>query len=607
MAQLLKKIGLMFIAILLIFGAIPQVQASEEIFEPGTYTGVGNGRNGEVKVEVTFDEERIVAAEVVEQHETDGLSDAVFKDLPKSVIENQSLAVDVVSGASDSSNAVIEAIRDAIEQAGANPDDFYQEVEKLAEEDIELSTQLVVVGGGAAGISSALRADELGLDVILLEKQSFIGGAISISGGNQVVMGSKLQVEAGVSDDSVESLIDDFKANGNNKNDEDLLKLFAKNVGSTTDWLNDYVGIKYNMEDGLHVLAEYSHNRELAYDGGGQGFAETARAKVEESNIDLHLNTRANKLIVEAGKVVGVEAETTAGGKVIIHSDAVILATGGYGYNEELLTDELKQVLYYGPVSSTGDGILMATDEAVNAETQNMEYGKTYPNGIEVSEGIAKSTIGGNLIVLKENGILVNSLGERVVNERASNKDILEVELSQSDKMLYLLLDQVAFDKFKAGVAEGGISEEDINNWLENNGSETPYFYHADTLEELAEVADMKKEALTNTVDRFNELVEKGKDEDFGRPDEFFKTKVGDGPYYLIEQKPRFATTMGGLVADTQLQILDENGEPISGLLGAGETVGGVMGTDSPSGANNAWALTSGKLAAETVANILSE
>src|SRR5699024_7886231 len=134
-------------------------------------------------------------------------------------------------------------------------------------------------------------------------------------------MGSKLQVEAGVSDDSVESLIDDFKANGNNKNDEDLLKLFAENVGSTTDWLNDYVGIKYNMEDGLHVLAEYSHNRELAYDGGGQGFAETARAKVEESNIDLHLNTRANKLIVEDGKVVGVEAETTAGGRVIIHSD----------------------------------------------------------------------------------------------------------------------------------------------------------------------------------------------------------------------------------------------------------------------------------------------
>ena len=114
-------------------------------------------------------------------------------------------------------------------------------------------------------MSAALRARELGLNVILLEKMSFMGGAISISGGNQVVFGSKLQNEAGVSDDSVESMVADFMANGANLNVPELLQLYAENVGATTDWLHENQNVEFDMEGGLHVLAEYSHNRELAY------------------------------------------------------------------------------------------------------------------------------------------------------------------------------------------------------------------------------------------------------------------------------------------------------------------------------------------------------
>ena len=112
----------------------------------------------------------------------------------------------------------------------------------------------------------------------------------------------------------------------------------------------------------------------------------------------------------------------------------------------------------------------------------------------------------------------------------------------------------------------------------------------------------MDANTLQNTVDTYNGYVDAGVDAAFGRPADYLKMKIGSGPYYLIEQKPRFATTMGGLVVNTSLQVMNQGGSPIGGLYAAGEVVGGVMGDDSPSGANNGWALTSGKLAAEAIA-----
>lgn len=230
-----------------------------------------------------------------------------------------------------------------------------------------------------------------------------------------------------------------------------------------------------------------------------------------------------------------------------------------------------------------------------------MEYGKIYPNGIEVSNGYAKSTIGGNIAVLRENGLLVNKSGNRVVNERASNHDILDVLMKEQDQTLYILLDQAHFDIFRREVAEGGISSQDIDRWLASNGQKTPHFFHAENLEDLAELAHMPKESLKATVERYNNFVKEGEDKDFHRELRFLQKEVGSGPYYLVEQKPRFATTMGGLVVDESLEVINKKGAVINGLYAAGEVVGGVMGTDSPSGANNAWALTSGKLAAEAI------
>ena len=552
-------------------------------YTPGTYTGVGAGRNGDITVEVTVNENTIQAIQIVRHDETPGISDGAIADIPAAIVATQSLGVDSVSGATVSSEGIVAAVADAIAKAGGDVDALKNVAIAAGEHSSkELTADVVVVGGGGAGMTAAVRLAEQGKHVILFEKASFLGGAISVSG-------AKLQAENGVTDDSVESMVADFQANGADKNNEEILTLFAENVGSATDWLVEHCGVGF--AEGLHQLGEYTHNRELAYTGGGAGFAETMRKAVAGSGAEVYLSTKVESLITDDnGAVVGVKAVSTDGNTDYTVSAAnVILATGGYGNNKEMLTDEMKSALYYGPATSTGEGIQMA--QAVGAQTANMEYGKRYPNGIEVDTGLAKSTIAGNIAGWTMSAILVNQEGNRVVNEKASNRTILETELQQTGGELFLLLDSETFEVWKSKLSEAGISESDIEKYLEANGTTTPVFAHGETLEEAAAAAGIDADAL-GAVD----VAERG------RAEAYLTMPIGDGPYYIIEQKPRFATTMGGLVVNTSMQVLSTGGSPIAGLYAAGENCGQVMGDDSPSGANNAWAITSGKLAADAIA-----
>lgn len=585
---------------------LKELQNIKLTFTPGTYTVMSQGHNDPIPMNITFSKDRLERIEVDNSNESEGLSDQVFEQIPKQVIEGQTLNVDVVSGASVSSQGVIDGIAEAVALANGNAEVMRARPKPKVEwvDEVVISeADVVVIGGGAAGMAAALRADQLGQKVCLIEKRSFLGGAISISGGNQVVSQSQLQAKAGVDYDTAESVVTDFKANGDGSNDPELLALLAENVGEATDWVHDYMHVDYNLDEGLHRLGEYSVDRELAYVDGGHGFAASARQAVEDSGIDVLLQTCVNKITTdESGTITGVIAQEDVGRVHYISAKAVVITTGGYGNNPALLSDELKQVLFYGPSSATGDGVTLTTTPEINAAVRAMEKGKIYPNGVEVAENRAKSTIGGNIAVFKENALLVNTSGHRVVNERASNYQVLEALMKQPDKMLYILMDQDRFNIFREEIAEGGISASDIDRWVANDGQHTPYVFKANDLYELAIKAGMELNALAETVTRYNSFVKAGEDTDFHRPKENLQVDFGQGPYYLVEQKPRFATTLGGLVVNKQLQVLNKDGAVIQGLFAAGETVGGVMGSDSPSGANNAWALTSGKLASEQVA-----
>lgn len=575
--------------------------ASKAGYTAGTYTGVGVGNGGDITVEVTFSEDAIESIDIVSESETPTIASIAYETLPATIIEHQSLGVDTVAGATLTTMGVKNAVSDAVKQAGGDVKALESAPgQPTSTEVIDKSADTVVIGGGAAGMSAAIRLQEQGKSVILVEKTARLGGSVSISGGNQVIAGSALQAEEGVSDDSAESMIEDFQKNGEDMCVPELIGLYANNVGASTDWLNQYVGIEYAT--GLHDLAEYSHNRELAYEGGGAGAAESFKTAVAHSGAEVLLNTTAETLVTDSeGAVTGVTATGQDGTTYNLSAGSVIIATGGYGNADEWLTEELQSALYYGLMSSTGDGLSMATADDVDAATRMLEYAKQYPNGVEISPGRAKSTIDGNILVWAMSGILVNAEGERVVNEKASNHDILHVELQQTDSMLYLLMDQENFDVWREKLTDTGFNQQAVDGWLEANGSSNPIFAHADSLEGLAEIMGMDADALKETVTKYNAGVEAGEDE-FGRTGDYLTTEIGDGPYYLIEQKPRYASTMGGLVVNEALQVMNSSGTAITGLYAAGEVVGGVHGSNSPSGANNGWAITSGKLVADSIA-----
>ena len=577
--------------------------AGASAMTPGSYEGIGSGNNGEVAVKVTVGEDAIESIEIVSHSETPGISDAAIDRIPAAIIDGQTLAVDTVSGATNTSNAILTAVEKALAEAGADMDALKTKAaaEEKAAEAVSLTTDFVIVGGGGAGMTAAINARLAGIDVILLEKMTFMGGATSICGGSMITTGSDLQKAFGVDNDTPEAMYADLMANGHNLNDPEKLKLYTESIGQTTDWLNKIVGVQFR-DDGLMYQAEHSIDRVANFVGSAAGLAQTLRDKVAEVGATVMLETRGDALIVEDGKVVGVHATAADGTEYNIRAKAVLLSTGGFGNNVDLLPEALQSVLYYGPMSSTGDGHIMAKE--VGAAFKMMDLGKIYPNGIEVAPRIGKSTIYANMAACTVSGIIVGRDGKRVWNEKGANKDLLAVLQQQPDQIMYFFMDQASFDAFQTGLANTGITADDVAKYLAANGSEGPLFAHGDTVEEVAAVAGIDAEGLKETIARYNSFVAAGKDDDFGRPAEFLKAEISaEGPYYIVEQKPRFATTLGGVCATNNLEVLNEAGEVIPGLYAAGELIGGVQGDDSPPGSNVGWALTSGRLVGEIVAN----
>lgn len=569
----------------------------------GTYEGAAYGNNADVRVAVTLENGMITEVKVVEHAETPGLSDAPIERVPAQIVKYQTLAVDMVSGATNTSKAIIGAVEAALTAAGADVAAYSKAIEAEAGEAKveELKTELLIIGGGGAGMAAAVAAANNGVDVLLIEKMSALGGATAISGGGMIVTGSNVQKRNNVTD-TPEMMIEDILKHGDGMCNVPMLTMYANNLGEATNWLEEACGVQFGD---VIFSAEYQTDRNYSFVGAAAGLHAAMTGALDASAAKYMLDTRATELIVEDGKVVGAVAQGLENTIYNIRAEAVLMATGGYGYAKDLLPDALKNVLYYGPKCSTGDGQKMLM--ALNAKFDMFEYGKIYPNGVEVSEGIAKSTIFANFNAFEMGGILIGKNGKRMVNEKDTNRALKDVLMAQDGQVNYLFMDAATFEYFTQALSRTGISTDELNAWLAANGTSTPVFAHADTVEEVAAIVGIDAAGLKETVERYNGFVEAGADADFGRPAAYLTTKIGEGPYYIVEQKPRFATTMGGVVLNENLQVMSEAGEVIPGLYAAGEVANLVQGTDSPGGANVGWALTSGYLAGNAISAALGK
>lgn len=580
-------------------------EEQELSFKPGSYKAEAEGHNGMVELEVEFTDDAIQSIKIGDNEETEVSAKTCFEEYPQSIIDHQSVNVDTINGATVTSNAIKNAVLDAAEQAGANPDLLKKEVAKNPEKDpISLESDIVIIGGGGAGMTAALAADEAGKSVILLEKNAMLGGHTAYSGAFALITGSKLQEEKyGIKNDSLELAYKDIYKNGGGKSIPGDLKLYVEQMGPATDWINEYIQVP--IPDELTPLSENTVDRAMVYVNGGQGLYEAYKDKIDESNIDIHLNTKAEELITENGKVVGVKAKDSEGNTYKVMGKAVLMATGSYGARRDLLPERLDNFVYYGAQLAQGEGIEMARE--IGADVVNQGYVELFENGVEWLPGIAKSTYNGSMAAWDVSGILVDREGKRVVNERAPGIEIVKEMEKQPDGRLFLFMDQATFDHFRDNIGGYGISEEMLDSWLENNGQDAPYFAHAESIDELAKILDVDAENLKETVDRYNSFVEKGKDEDFGREAKYMTAKIKEGPYYLVEQKPRFATTLGGLKINEKLQVINKEGQVIEGLFAAGDVAGGARGDDSIPGSDVGWALTSGFTAGKTISELISK
>ena len=567
----------------------------------GTFEGTGAGRGGPVTASVTFKGGKIADVKITKQTETAGVSAPALEKLPGQIVAANSIKVPAVSGATLTSKGILEAVSNAIKAAGGDPKAFMAiPVKKAASKKAaaDVSTDILVVGGGAAGIPAAVRSATLGKKVVLIEKMPTIGGDTQLNAGTLIATGSRYQREVmKETKDSPELAYKDIMKAGKYKNDPVLVKMTTERAGKVVDWLIDDLKIPYGPA--ATQYPDHSASRQLGVEGRSVNFLRLMSGIFEKNGGKIMTDTRAEKFITDkSGKVIGVKARLADGQYQNFNSKAVILASGGYGANRALLPKEVKKGLFYGLDSDSGDGLKMG--RAIGAGTINLDLVKQYPQGVETTPHHALAATASSTDTMKKSGaIYVNSDGKRVVDELAGLGKLTDVTKAQKGSIMYIVMDQAAWKEYVAKSLEDRLvaSEADLDKWatIVNNGR--PVMAVSDNLADAAKKMGVNAAQLQKTVDRWNGFVKAGADKDFGRK---VLKPLGTGPWHIVEQKVRFCTTLGGLKADANMQILKKNGKPISGLYGAGCVVGGANGADSMTAMMNSWAIISGAVAADS-------
>ena len=447
-------------------------------------------------------------------------------------------------------------------------------------------TDVIVIGGGLAGYCAALEAAAAQANVLLLEKQPQAGGSTALSGGFLAFAGTDLQKAAGI-DDSNARLADDLRKAGANENDPRLIDVYVANQMATYEWLTS-IGVKFSA---VELSSAQSVPRTHPTD------PQVLLARLDElaqqsGRITILFNAAASRLVQHevGGRVTGVKAIIDGKEEVIAVKRGVVLASGGFSRNEQMIRQyaphEAAGVLY-GGAGNTGDGIRMAC--ALGAGVRDMGFVKGtfgyHPN--------ARTHPGRDWTKLPvyRGGIAVNKLGRRFIDESKSYKLLGDAVLDQPGALAYQIFDQNIMDG-----ASDGVPPFDFRS-TQRRG----LVFEAPTLEALAGKIGVDPRDLSATVARYNGFVEQGRDEDFGRDGlstHYGKlVKIERAPFYAYPSTSGIIATYCGLTVDDQARVLNVFEEPIPGLYAAGEIMGGFHGVSYMTGSALGKAIIFGRIA----------
>jgi fumarate reductase flavoprotein subunit len=529
-----------------------------------------------------------------------------IEQLPGEIAESGSIAVDGVSTATITSNAIKEAAAAAITAAGLKPEDFQTAVENNAEpaEDSTVDTDIVIVGAGGAGMTAALTATSEGKSVVIVESQPVVGGnSVRATGGmnagktvyqdenefaesagvektlkaaaekytdNETITALAKTVSEQWAEyqknptgyfDSVELMELDTMIGGKGINDPALVETLCSNSADAIDWLDEH-GITLHSVSSFGGASVKRIHRPVDAEGKtvsvGSYMIPLLEENCEKAGVQMMLNTTATEILTDDnGAAVGIKATGASGETVTVNAKAVVLTTGGFGANLDMVVEykpELKGFMTTNAAGAQGQGIEMAT--AIGAGTVDMDQIQIHPTVEANTAALITEGLRG------DGAVLINAEGKRFIDEVGTRDVVSAAEIAQTGSYSWLVVDQAMVDA--SSVIQGYIKKG--------------YTVTGETYEELGKAMGVDEAAFAETMNTWNGYVEAKNDPDFGRTS--FANKLDTAPYYAIKVTAGVHHTMGGLKINTNTEVLNENGEVIPGLFAAGEVTGGVHGAN---------------------------
>lgn len=553
-------------------------------------TGQAMGHNGIINYEVDLQDNKIEDLKILKHSETSGIFNQVIDKLKQNIITEQSFDVDTISGATVMTQALLKSANRAVVDAGIEVEPVVHESNVTPE---NYRTDVLIIGGGEAGLVAGCRALTMGQKVILVEKNGYLGGATILNGSNVVGTGS--DVAAQIFDnnhDTPEMLAQDVARESSNTNYPALTDLMVHNIGPAIDFISKFADLHYQKAQ--TQTPEHTINRQIELPSASSyEFIQKVSKAFSAAGGEIMLDTRVEKLLIDGNKNVRGVVASKNKRKVNIKARSVVLAAGGHGANEQMRGAESEGVDYYGPMTSTGDAYQFNSE--LELQTHDLDWYKLYPHGVEVEPGIAKLTTYASKEATDLGAIYINSKGKRIVNESDVYTTFRNAILKQEDKIAYLLMDERTWKKVYELLVLHDFTEKEIKGFFENV-EKSPIFVKG-TLEEVAKKAGIANDELVQTVKNYQKYVEEGNDREFARDPKYLHKFEGE-IFYIIEQRDRFATTLGGYSVDANdLQLITTKNTPVANYYGAGEIIGGANGHDSMPSMMNTWGISSGYVA----------
>ena len=596
----------------------------------GSFTGTAKGM-GEVSVTLTLTDNVITDCTAKGDEEASGIGSVVIEQFPGEVVEGNTINLDSISGATITSNAFVEAAKAALTEAGLNPDDYMAKADKTANgETVSYDADVVVIGAGGAGMTAAITAAAEGKSVVIVESQAMVGGNSARATGGMNAAKTVYQDEnefdqaAGVEKtlataaekyadnetitalaktvseqwaayqanptgyfDSVELMELDTMVGGKGINDPELVKTLCEGTADAIDWLDENGITLHNVSSFGGASVKRIHrpvNAEGKTVSVGSYMIPLLEENCEKAGVQILLNTTANEILTDAsGAAVGIKATGSTGETVTVNAKAVVLTTGGFGANLDMVVEykpELKGFMTTNAAGAQGQGIEMAT--AIGAGTVDMDQIQIHPTVEANTAALITEGLRG------DGAILVNANGERFIDEVGTRDVVSAAEIAQPGSYSWLIVDQAMVDA--SSVIQGYIKKG--------------YTKTGATYEELAKELDVDPATFANTMETWNSYVEAKNDPDFGRTS--FANPLNNGPYYAIKVTAGVHHTMGGVTINSATEVLKEDGTVIPGLFAAGEVTGGVHGANRLGGTAVADFVVFGRIAGESAANYAS-